>query len=96
MFIFVVKNVVCLSFLSNEGNTDIFYDKDKHAIETFIYFSIMEDETIVDKEVIIISNNKSHIIIPNSFVVGYHECELSYCSCTYNEKNCFFNGNVFS
>ena len=56
----------------------------------------MEDETIVDKEVIIISNNKSHIIIPNSFVVGYHECELRYCSCTYNEKNCFFNGNVFS
>ena len=68
-----VNDVVCLSFLSNKGDTVIFYGKDKYTIETFIYFSVMEDNTIVDKKVIIISNVKSQIIFSNSFVVGSHE-----------------------
>ena len=29
-------------------------------------------------------------------MVGYHEYELRYFFCTYNEQNGFFNGNIFS
>ena len=45
-----VNDVVCLSFLSNEGNTDIFYDNENDTIETFNLFSVMEDKTIVDQK----------------------------------------------
>ena len=43
-----VNDVVYLLFLSNEGDTDIFYDNENYTIETFIYFVVMEDKTIVD------------------------------------------------
>ena len=45
-----VHDVVCLSFLSNEGDTDIFYKNYNDTIETFIYFAMMEDKTILDKK----------------------------------------------
>ena len=51
--------MVCLSFLSNEGDTDMFYEYYTDTIETFIYFSVMEDKTIADQKVIMISNIKS-------------------------------------
>ena len=54
----------------------------------------MEDKTTTDQKVIIISKFKSQIIIPNIFVVVYHEYELRYCSCTHNKPNGIFNGNV--
>ena len=56
----------------------------------------MEDKIIVDQKIIIISNIKLQIIFPKHFVVGSHEYELRYCSCTYNEHNVFFNGNIHS
>ena len=68
-----VNDVVCLSFLSNEGDTDIFYENDNDTIETLISFDVMEDKTIVDLKNIIISNIKSQIIFPKQFVVGSHE-----------------------
>ena len=64
-----VNYVVCLSLLYNKGDTQVFYDKDKDAIGAFIYFAVMEYETIVDQKVIIISNVKSQIIIPNRFLL---------------------------
>ena len=91
-----VNDVVCLLFLSNEGDTDIFYDNDNDTIKTLISFAAMEDKTIVDQKIIIISNIKSQIIFPKHFVVGSHEYKLRYCSCTYNEHNGSFNGNIFS
>ena len=39
-----LNDVVCLSFLSNEEDTVIFYDNDNDTIENFIYFSVMEDK----------------------------------------------------
>ena len=77
-----VNDVVCLSFLSNEGDTTIFYGNDNDTIETLVYFSVMEDKTILDQKIIIISNIKSQIIFPNHFAVGSHEYELCCCSCT--------------
>ena len=85
-----------LSFLYNEGYTGFFYNNDNDTIETLICFAVMEDKTIVDQKNIIISNIKSQIIFPKNFVVGSHEYELLYCSCTYNEHNGFLNGNIFS
>ena len=43
-----VNSVICLSFLYNEGDTDIFYDNENNTIGTFIYLATMEDKTIVD------------------------------------------------
>ena len=60
---------------SNEGDTDIFYDDDNDTIENFISFSVMEDKTIMDQKITIISNIKSQIISPKHSVVGYHEYE---------------------
>ena len=37
-------------FISNEGDTDIFYDNGNDTIEKFISFAVMEDKTIVDQE----------------------------------------------
>ena len=91
-----VNYVVYLSFLSNEGDTYIFYENENDTIETLIYFSVMKDKTIVDQKMTIISNIKSQIIFPNNFVVGSHEYKLRYCSCNYDEHNGFFNGNIFS
>ena len=65
-------------------------------LKTFVYFTLMEDKTIVDQKNIIISNIKLQIIFPKHFVVGYNEYKLRYCSYTYNEHNGFFNGNIFS
>ena len=48
----IVNDVVCLSFLSNEGDTDILYDNDNDTIETFVSFAVMEDKTIVDQKVL--------------------------------------------
>ena len=86
-----VNYVVYLSFLSNEGDTYIFYENENDTIETLIYFSVMKDKTIVDQKMTIISNIKSQIIFPNNFVVGSNEYELRYCSYTYNKHNGFFN-----
>ena len=97
-----VNYVVCLSFLSNEGDTYVFYENDNDKIEAFIYFSVTEYKTIMDQKIIIISNIKLQIIFSNHFIVGYHEYELRYCSCTYNKHNGFSleiflvdMGNVF-
>ena len=68
-----VNDVVYLSFLSNESNTDIFYDNENDTIEVLLYFAVIEDKTIEDKKVIIISNINLHIIFSNFFVVGSHE-----------------------
>ena len=68
-----VNDVVYLSFLSNESNTDIFYDNENDTIEVLLYFAVIEDKTIEDKKVIIISNINLHIIFSNNFVVGSHE-----------------------
>ena len=50
-----INDVVCLSFLSNEGDTTIFYKNDNDTIETFVLFYLMEDKTIVHQKIIIIS-----------------------------------------
>ena len=71
-----VNGVVCLSFLCNKNNTYIFYNSDNDIIETFIYFSLMEDKTIMDQKFI-------------NFFVGSHKYELRYLSCTYNKHNIF-------
>ena len=63
---------------------DSFYENYNDTIETFIYFAVMEDKTIVDQKNMIISNIKSQIISSNNYVAGYHEYELRHCSCTYN------------
>ena len=68
-----VNDVVSLQFLSNEGDTEIFYDNDNDAIESFIYFAVMEDKTIMDQKIIIISNIKPQTIFPKNFVVGSHD-----------------------
>ena len=57
--------------LSNEGDTDIFYDNVDDKIETFIYFDVMKDRTIVDKKYII-SNMKLQILFSKHFVVKFH------------------------
>ena len=44
-----VIDVVCLSFLSNESDTDILYENYNDIIETFISFVVMEDKTTVDQ-----------------------------------------------
>ena len=82
-------------FLSNEGDTGIFFTNYNDTIETFIYFAVMEDKTIKDQKVIIIANIKSQIIFP-IFFVGSHEYELSNCSGTYNKHNGLSNGNICS
>ena len=46
-----VNDVLCLSLLSNEINTCIFYDNDNDTIETYISFAVMEDKTIVDQKI---------------------------------------------
>ena len=55
--------------LSNEGYTYIFYDNENDTIETFIYFSVMENKTITDQKIIIISNIKSQIISPKHLLL---------------------------
>ena len=90
-----VNDVVCLLFLSYEEDTYIFYDNENDTIGTFIYFAVMEDETIVVQKIIIISNNKLQIIFPKHFVVVSYEYKPRYCSCTYNKHHGFFNGNIF-
>ena len=45
-----VNDVLCLSFLSNEGDTYIFDKNENDTIETFISFAVMKDKTIVDKK----------------------------------------------
>ena len=84
-----VNDVLCSPFVPNEGDTYIFYDNDNDTIEDFIYFSGVEDKTILYQKTIIISNTKSKIISPKHFVVGSHEYKLCYCSCTYNKHNNF-------
>ena len=42
-----VKDIIFLLLLSNEYDTDIFYNNENDITETFIYFSVMEDKTIV-------------------------------------------------
>ena len=37
-------------YLSNEVDTDIFYENDNNKIENFISFAVMEDKTIVDQK----------------------------------------------
>ena len=61
------NDVVYLSFISNEGDTYSCYDNENDAIETVIYFYLMDDETIFDQKVIIISNIKPQIIFLNIF-----------------------------
>ena len=91
-----MNDIAFLSFLSNEGDTYIFYNNENDTIETLISFAVMADKTSVDQKIIIISNIKSQIIFPKYFVAISHEYELRYCSCTYNEHIGFFNGNIFS
>ena len=50
-----LNDIVCLSFLSNEGDTNIFYKNENDTIETFIYFAVMEDKTIADQKNITIN-----------------------------------------
>ena len=38
--------------LSNESNTDIFYENENDTIETFISFSVVEDKTIKDQKIL--------------------------------------------
>ena len=91
-----VNDLVCLSFLSNEGNTYIFNDNGNDTIESFSYFSVMEDKTIMDQNILIISNIKLKMIFPKNFVAVSHEYKSCYCYCTYNQHNSFFNENIFS
>ena len=60
------NDVVCLSFLSNESDMDIFFNNGNDKIETLIYFVVMEDKNIADQKIIIISNIKSQIIFINN------------------------------
>ena len=46
------KRKRCIMFISNEGDTDIFYDNGNDTIEKFISFAVMEDKTIVDQELL--------------------------------------------
>ena len=64
-----LNDVVFLLFLSNEVYTDIFYDNNTDTIETFIYFAVMEDKTILYQKIIIISNIKLQIILPEHFLL---------------------------
>ena len=41
-----VNDVVCLSFLYNESDKDIFYDNENDRIETLISFAVMEDKPL--------------------------------------------------
>ena len=46
-------------------------------------------KTTADENIYSISNIKYQIIFSKKSVVGSHEYELCYCSCTYNEHNGF-------
>ena len=45
-----VKDIIFLLLLSNEYDTDIFYDNENDITETFIYFSVMEDKPLCIKK----------------------------------------------
>ena len=57
-----VNDVVCLSFLSNEGYTYILYNNDNDTIETLVSFVVTEDKTIVDKKK---NHNLKHQVADN-------------------------------
>ena len=67
-----LNGVVCLSFLFNEIDIEMFCNNENDTLETFIHFSVMEDKTIMDQKNIIISDIQLQIIFQNRFVVRYH------------------------
>ena len=90
-----VNDVVCLSFLSNEGEIYIFTTMTMISSKSPFLLLWWKIKPLWIK-IIIISNIKLQIIFPNNFAVGYHEYKLCYCSCNYNKNNGFSNGNTFS
>ena len=45
-------DVLNCNFLSNEGDTYIFYNNENYTIKTFIYFAVMEDKPLWIKKVL--------------------------------------------
>ena len=48
-----INDVVYLLFLSNEGDTYIFYENCNDTIETSISFAVMKDKTILDQKLLL-------------------------------------------
>ena len=62
-----VNDVVCLSLLSNEINTDIFYENGNYTIETFISFAGMQDKPSLIKKIYYYIKNQVADDLPKEF-----------------------------